>query len=506
VAGGNEAVDELRGHALACVHDGALELRHPLLRSLLLARTWGDERRSVHAALAAALPAGAEQTRHRALAANGPDQDLADELEQLAARAGGRAGNAWALERSAELTPVGARRALRLLAAARASFDIRDMVAARRLAARVREEGEPTARAGLDELDARLALADGARLEGARALCAVAVEISETEAERAVRLFVTAGYVLATWGEAVEALDVVRCAQALGTSDPVLDLLIASTYAEAIGAAGEFVRAQQLFRELAEAGDRQATVHADRDARVVLVEALWSGGLFERARQVAVAAKRDARADGSLGELQLALACLFSIELATARLDRADEAAAEELELAAGLGRTTERREALGHLAWGDAFKGRAEDCRAHVRERLLLSEEAGLSTTPHPALGLLELGLGNFDAAAAALGPSEEGYARGGRSAAASIRPCMVDLSRGAFARGRPRPRGCDARRLRARREANRPSARARASASRAWPACRRRRLCRGVRAVARARPRRTEPLRACAHTTLLR
>jgi DNA-binding CsgD family transcriptional regulator len=428
-AGGDKPVEELQRSQLVTIRAGELELRHPLLRSLVLARSWGDELRDAHAKLADALPAGADRTRHRALAATAPDVALAADLETLGARTAGRASGAWALRRAAELTPGGKRRAARLLAAARAYFDVRDMATAQRLAAQAREEGESSTRAGLDELDARLALADGAQIEGARALRAVAVEIAPMEPERAVRLFVTAGYYFAMWREADEALRVVEEARALGTKDPVLDLLIASTHADAVSAGGRFVHAQQLFRELAETGDREPAVHADRDARLVLVEALYAGRLLERARQVVVAAERDARAEGALGELHVALACRFSIELAAGRLDVADTAATEELELAAGFGRASERREALGHVAWGDAFTGREDECRAHVEERSRLSEEAGSTTAPHPALGLLELGLGNFAAATAALQASESASARNGHTLGASLRPCTVDL-----------------------------------------------------------------------------
>jgi DNA-binding CsgD family transcriptional regulator len=429
VAGGSEHVDELRRHGLVVVDDGMLELRHPLLRSLMLARSWGAERRSVHASLANALAAGDERTRHRALAATEPDPGLAADLEALALRAGRRGGNAWLLERAADLTPAGEQRASRLLAAAREAFDVRDMVSARGLLLRARQEDAPEIRTGLAELDARLALADGARVEGARALSAVADEIAASEPERAVRLFVMASYVLATWGRADEALEIVQRANELACDEPVLDLLVASAHAEATAAAGAFVEAQRMFLALAQLGDMQPTVHADREARLVLVEAMWSGSQFDRARQLAAAAAGDARSDGALGELQLALACLFSIEFVTGRFDAADAAAAEELELAGGLGRAAERREALGHAAWCDALTGRADDCRRRVRERQELSESAGVNTTPHPALGLLELGLGNFEAAAVTLRASEAGYAPYGRSAAASPRPCTLDL-----------------------------------------------------------------------------
>jgi DNA-binding CsgD family transcriptional regulator len=51
------------------------------------------------------------------------------------------------------------------------------------------------------------------------------------------------------------------------------------------------------------------------------------------------------------------------------------------------------------------------------------------LSTAPHPALGLLELALGNFAAAAVALQASELAWMREGHTLAASMRPCTVDL-----------------------------------------------------------------------------
>ena len=110
--------------------DGLLELgpqvkfRHPLLRSAIYRAAPSDERRAAHRALAAATDPEFDPDRrawHRAHAIAEPDEDVALELEQSAARArarGGQAASAAFLERSAALTPDPTRRAHRALEAA----------------------------------------------------------------------------------------------------------------------------------------------------------------------------------------------------------------------------------------------------------------------------------------------------------------------------------------------------------------------------------------------------
>jgi DNA-binding CsgD family transcriptional regulator len=101
---------------------------HPLLRAAVYRAAALPDRRKVHQALAEATDPGADPDRrawHRARAAAGPDEAVASELEQSAARAQARGGVAAAaafLQRSAQLTPDPARRPARALAAARAKF------------------------------------------------------------------------------------------------------------------------------------------------------------------------------------------------------------------------------------------------------------------------------------------------------------------------------------------------------------------------------------------------
>src|SRR5687768_2662586 len=115
--------------------DGLLKLeervtfRHPLVRSAVYRSATREQRRDVHQALAEATDGSVDPDRrawHLATAAAGPDEPVAEALEQSASRAQARGGPAAAaafLHRSVVLSGDPEQRVRRALAAAQASLD-----------------------------------------------------------------------------------------------------------------------------------------------------------------------------------------------------------------------------------------------------------------------------------------------------------------------------------------------------------------------------------------------
>jgi len=147
-----------------CEFGARVRFRHPLVRAAAYRSGSSDEQRRAHAALAEVIDPEADPDRrawHHALAAPGPDDAVADELERSAARAQARGGPAAAaafLERSVDLTIDPGSRAKRALAAAEARYLAGSGEAALELAA-VAERGplDDFIRVRVDALRGRVA-------------------------------------------------------------------------------------------------------------------------------------------------------------------------------------------------------------------------------------------------------------------------------------------------------------------------------------------------------------
>ena len=132
--------------------DSRVRFRHPLVRSVAYRDADANLRQRVHAALAGSIDADADPDRrawHRAFAASGPDESVAEELDRAAERAqqrGGIAAAAAFLTQAFELTPDPAHRGTRALKAAQAKRRAADFDAATELVA-------AAALSPLDDLD-----------------------------------------------------------------------------------------------------------------------------------------------------------------------------------------------------------------------------------------------------------------------------------------------------------------------------------------------------------------
>jgi DNA-binding CsgD family transcriptional regulator len=318
-----------------------VRFRHPLVRSTAYRSASLEERQEAHRALAEATDPEIDPDRHawhRAQAAAGPDEDVAEELERSAARAQARGGLAAAaafLERSAQLTLEPARRAERLLAAVRAKRDAGAFEAALELLATLEApELGSHATAESEHLRGQIALEQQRGSDAAQLLLDAARRLTPVDASLAREAHLEA-LLAALWaadldrpGGVLAAAEAARAAPA-GPEPPravdvALDALaIRLTEGYEAGAplltrALELLLAQDMGSD--EVG-RSLWLAASRSTQAIALEVWDADAVHSLAtRQLAVA-----RESGALVQLRLALnflggSLLHSGELAMAEL------------------------------------------------------------------------------------------------------------------------------------------------------------------------------------------
>ncbi|MEV0381299.1 AAA family ATPase [Nonomuraea sp. NPDC050643] len=436
---------------LVTVGDGRLLFRHPLMRSAAYQHATFAARRAVHVALARALEESDEPDRrawHLAAAAIGPDESVAGALEESAGRAarrGGPAASATALERAAELTPSAAVRGRRLVAAAHAFWSAGNPLRATALLLHAEPLIEPPAqhtnppaapstshphphppndptapstnpptgpsvpsvnlstgpagqRAELLQLRGLIELRCGAPESAYEVLVESAAHAADGPA--ALRSLVLAAEAASFSGDASRVVEVGRLAAGIGPSDDPIVRMLTGTAAVFSGdwAAG----ARELRAVVA------AAKGVDDPAALLWVgrAALYLGDQ-SMARAVHQRAVESARRAGALGALTTMLDRLAFSELLLGRPDDAEAGAAEGLRLAEEIGQDEAVVHHLGILALAAAVRGDDERCRAHA-ERALAGAAARdirlISALATWALGLLELGHARPEAALAHL------------------------------------------------------------------------------------------------------
>ena len=303
-----------------------VRFRHPLVRSAAYRSASERERQDAHRALAEVTDRETDPDRrawHRAQAAPGPEEDVAEELERSAGRAQARGGVAAAaafLERAAMLTPEPARRPQRLLAAARAKRDAGAPDAALGLLVAV-EAGRPDAlrSAQVEHLRGQIAFDQRRISDAARLLLSAARRLEPLDANSARETHLEA-LGAALWASDLDSTPgVLEAAEAARAAPPgpdpprVVDVLLdafALRLTEGYPAAAPtLTRALELFRALEVGTDevgRWLLLTGGRGGAIVALE-LWDAESWHElaARQVQLA-----RDTGALVHLQLALSLL----------------------------------------------------------------------------------------------------------------------------------------------------------------------------------------------------
>jgi DNA-binding CsgD family transcriptional regulator len=381
---------------LVLVTDGAIEFRHPLVRSAAYHAAPFARRTRAHLLLADALTGDENADRrawHRAAAVIGTDERAAGDLECTADRAlhrGGHAAAAAALARAADLTADPAPRARRLASAAEEAWLAGDADRAVGLVERV-ETDDPAVRATAGQVRGLVAEQRGTSTESfdwfvraARDACCAAPQLALESAVRAVLAAFDAGRI----DRMTELRDVAASIHPTTDDERAAAGLLDAGIAFA---AEDYDAAMAAFARTIEAGEGSLRVATLR----IVAFAHGFHGRFEESLVLGRQAERIARTSGAVAELAALMADLAGWALGTPHFAAADAAATEGVELSRQTGQTAELANCLGLLARVDAIRGREEACLAHAAEALELAQthELRLAST-HAEAGIAMLDL----------------------------------------------------------------------------------------------------------------
>lgn len=403
--GVEEALEVASEHGVIALDDSSIRFQHPLLASIVYERAPPWRRRAVHQALAASVADLEERARHLALAAEGPDDAVACELEaaaEHAARRGATVAAAELCELAAELTPAdpatARRRQLRAVDLHGLAGDHSRAVT---LARRLRAEAEP----GTELADVLLAMA--ATLNGGPgemiALCDEALAQVPGDHSRCARILsfrtwanILAGDVDTALADAHAALE-----RAERVGDPALVAAVIGRTAQPEWWSAKITPG--LLERGVEIEDRLGLVPDYRTSpRVYLPRLYMRQGELARPRAMFHQLEEQASARGDEGTRLTVLWYLSALEWLAGRWQHAFDHAAAASELGEQIMHAHAARWAGRVRGLLETDLGLVDEARASVEAALAECEGTGdiWETLVIGVLGRLELVLGNLEAA----------------------------------------------------------------------------------------------------------
>ena len=415
------ALEPAEFHQLISIANG-IEFRHPLIRSAIYSSASSARRRSIHLALASALDVRVNRERwamHRALAAIGPEEDVAAALEASATEArarGGYTAETALLTRAAELSPGPRDRSRRLLAAAHAAYLAGNAPDAFVLFQSA-QDGD------LDNLD----LAKAQTLEGL-------IRVILGEGWRTPALLLSAALSLAPLDAGLSRevllaslssiLSVYQCAEGAtgreigeaalraledGDETSVVDSLLRGVASAFVC---EYPQAAPALRQTLSTFEQMSPTEITKWnlVGIFLANELWDPDAY---RVIVDRLETAARGQGAILALQPALLALAAGEIREGRFSSAREHYAELMEITEAVGGFTAFYALLDvELA---AWEGDEKLTRTEIASLIELSTTTGSGACillGYLALAMLELSLGRYPEALTAARALEEGRA----------------------------------------------------------------------------------------------
>jgi DNA-binding CsgD family transcriptional regulator len=418
-AGVDRAAAEPAAHARLLEIGARVRFRHPLVRSAVYRAASPAQRRAAHAALASATDATSDPDRrawHRAHAATAPDDEVAQELLDSAARAqsrGGIAASAAFLDRAVTFTSEPGKRAVRAVAAARAKFAAADFLAADSLMA-IADAGplNELGRAELQRMRAQMAFDLRRGRDAPGLLGSAARRLEPLDAERASETHLQALIAAVYAGELADRREVAavtraaRIAPALGGHLELRQRLLRALATRLTR--GYVAAAEMLGDALGEYVTGEPSLDWQCVAFNLVAMDLWDNDawLWLASRQTQMA-----RSTGALMLLPYALDYLAAFHLHAGDLSRATGLVAESAHLQLGTRADTLPYIPLRLAAWRGEEQAAADHFEAMLRGGRARGEGCAI-TAAHYAMALLHNGLGRYDqaldAARRAVGPDE--------------------------------------------------------------------------------------------------
>jgi DNA-binding CsgD family transcriptional regulator len=326
----------------------SVHFRHPLVRSAVYRSASYRERRVVHQALADATDPAVDPDRHAwhlAATTAGPDEAIAEELERSAVRArqrGGCAAAAALLERSAELTPEAAPQAVRRLLACGAYLQAGAINRAEELLEMSRRLlVEPVARAQAMRIEGALRFVQGRGGDTPTLLFGASVAMKELDDRLASEAMMETVEAAMWAGHLTNGTTLVDVAESVRAwSEPEQEMTTAALLLR-----GYEERLTVGYPAPVRWWRRAVKMSADDvsgSTRLQLLGMLWNatGDMLDFESHIAMARERvrQAREEGALATLPIALVCLAWTELLAGRTEAAEALNAEGTSIASATG------------------------------------------------------------------------------------------------------------------------------------------------------------------------